>query len=143
MDIPAPPEPVASGSNAIDSFAMEVDSPMARPATSAPSQDLFPIRSSSLPLHTPEFTVGYVYSAEMLAHHHPSGHPEKPERISRIWEAFIRARLLPKMKRLTIRPVQKYEALLVHTEDLWNKVEEFQCGFSFLARFSLTGVIRV
>lgn len=84
-------------------------------------------RASSLPLHSFDFTVGYVYSSEMMQHYDPYGHPEQPERISRIMETIRAAHCHDKMKRLPIRPVKREEVLLVHSEDHWDKVEAIQC----------------
>jgi histone deacetylase 6 len=89
-----------------------------------------PPRASSLPLHLSELTVGYVYSSEMMQHYSPQGHPEQPERISRIMQAIKAAHYHGKMKRLPIRPVKRDEALLVHSEDHWDKVQAIQCKSS-------------
>lgn len=83
-------------------------------------------RASSVPLRHSGFTVGYVYSTEMTSHFSPSGHPEKPERISYIYHALTIGRHTKKMKWLPIRPVRKEEALLVHSEDHWDKVQAIQ-----------------
>lgn len=83
-------------------------------------------RASSLPLHQSEYTVGYVFSTEMTSHFSPHGHPEDPERITRIYQALTTGRHTKKMKWLPIRPVRKEEALLVHSEDHWDKVEAIQ-----------------
>ncbi|KDQ57529.1 hypothetical protein JAAARDRAFT_686851 [Jaapia argillacea MUCL 33604] len=76
----------------------------------------------------PKFTVGVVYSPDMM-YHSPShayasedDHPERPERIARIFEAIKQAQLLPKMKTIAIRKVKQEEALLVHSRDHWDKV---------------------
>jgi hypothetical protein len=119
----------------LDSMSLEVGihkptpiSPPIRPSTSNV------LRASSVPLRHPEFTVGYVYSAEMTQHFSLNGHPEAPARISRIWESIVSAHYHLKMKCLPIRPVQKDEALLVHTEDHWDKVQTIQC--EYLARLN-------
>lgn len=83
-------------------------------------------RSSSVPLHPPDYSVGYIYSTEMMNHLCPGGHPEQPARIERIWQSLKKAGLIEKMKWLPIRPVRQGEALLVHSEDLWNKIIAFQ-----------------
>jgi histone deacetylase 6 len=88
---------------------------------------LEPLRASSVPVHLPDFTVGYVYSSEMMQHYSPQGHPEQPARISRIMDAIKAAHYHVKMKRLPIRPVKREEALLVHSEDHWDKVQAIQC----------------
>jgi histone deacetylase 6 len=65
----------------------------------------------------------------MTQHFSLHGHPEAPARISRIWEAIVSAHYHLKMKCLPIRPVHKDEALLVHTEDHWDKVQTIQCEY--------------
>lgn len=85
-------------------------------------------RAQSEPFQVPkEFTVGYVYSMDMLIHASLHGHPEQPDRISRIFEAIRGANLISKMKHIPIRPVYRNEALLVHTEEHWDKVLAIQC----------------
>ncbi|KAH9930390.1 histone deacetylase complex protein [Amylocystis lapponica] len=58
----------------------------------------------------------------MMFHSCAKGHEEQPERISRIFDILKDNDCLTKMRRLPIRPVLKEEALLVHTEALWDKV---------------------
>jgi hypothetical protein len=87
------------------------------------------MRASSVPLHFDRRAVGYVYSTEMMAHVCLNGHPEQPERISRIFESIRDAKYLDKMKCIPIRPVKRSEALLVHSEDHWDKVLEIQREF--------------
>ena len=87
-------------------------------------------RASSLPImiRYPDFTVGYVYTSEMMAHFSPQGHhPERPQRIHRIWMALRSAQLFEKMKWLPTREVRRDETLLVHSEIHWNKVIALQC----------------
>ena len=84
------------------------------------------IRASSLPAYPSQYTVGYVYSPEMMIHFSPHGHPEDPERITRIYEAIAAAGLISGMKQLPIRPVKREESLLVHSEDHWHKVRDIQ-----------------
>lgn len=86
-------------------------------------------RASSVPLNQYRYTVGCVYSAEMTSHFSPHGHPEQPARISRIWQALVHGRYTKKMKWLPIRAVRKEEALLVHSEDHWDKVQAIQCEY--------------
>jgi histone deacetylase 6 len=86
-----------------------------------------PPRASSLPPRFDQFTVGYIYAAEMMEHLAIHGHPEAPERISRILAAIVAEHLHTRMKRIPIRPVKREEALLVHSEDHWDKVIAIQC----------------
>ncbi|KAG5353769.1 hypothetical protein C0989_002552 [Termitomyces sp. Mn162] len=80
-------------------------------------------RASSVPLHPSGYTVGFVYSTEMMSHFSPTGHPETPHRISSIYNALTVNHHIVKMKWIPIRPVKKEEALLVHSEDHWDKVQ--------------------
>ncbi|KAG6842184.1 hypothetical protein C0991_001677 [Blastosporella zonata] len=99
---------------------------MTEDATAGPStlqHEPTPPRSASVPLASSPFTVGYVYSAEMMSHFCPTGHPETPERISHIYNALTLNHHIKKMKNIHIRPVKKEEALLVHSEDHWDKVQ--------------------
>ncbi|TFK25666.1 histone deacetylase clr3 [Coprinopsis marcescibilis] len=85
-------------------------------------------RASSMPLTASEYTVGYVYSVDMMMHFSldPHGHPEQPNRIKNIWQTLVKEHLTERMKWLPIRPVKKEEAMLVHGEDHWDKVIQIQ-----------------
>ncbi|KAF9462480.1 histone deacetylase clr3 [Collybia nuda] len=111
------------------SMEMNVDPQQATSSMSARPLPPTVLRASSVPLQgsqTSGFTVGYVYSSEMTSHFSPQGHPEQPERISRIYQALVGTRCTKKMEWLPIRPVRKEEALLVHSEDHWDKVQAIQ-----------------
>ncbi|KAF5372924.1 hypothetical protein D9758_001743 [Tetrapyrgos nigripes] len=88
-----------------------------------------PTRASSVPpsLHpSSDLPVGYVYSTLMAEHFNPAGHYEDPNRIKEIWQAIVDAKYNLKMQSLPIRPVTKAEAMLVHSEDHWDKVLRIQ-----------------
>lgn len=111
-----------------DGVPMDVDDEETPVRVQPPPSLAFRPRAQSEPLHAPEqFTVGYVYSMDMLLHASTHGHPEQPRRISRIFEAIQGAHLISKMKEIPIRPVYRNEALLVHTEEHWDKVLAIQC----------------
>lgn len=76
----------------------------------------------------PNYTVGYVYSSEMTTHLKlgEDPHPEQPSRIVRIWKTLVEKEYTKKMLWLPIRTVRREEALLVHTEDHWDKVQAIQ-----------------
>lgn len=88
-------------------------------------------RALSVPFKPPvaNYTVGYVYSSEMTTHLKlgDDPHPEQPQRIVRIWKMLSDYHYIKRMLWLPIRPVTREEALLVHTEDHWDKVQAIQC----------------
>jgi len=110
---PSPSDSMDVDSDVVSSVAMAM-------TTSRP-------RATSLPANPPDYTVGYIYSSEMMSHFSPHGHPEQPARIQQIWQTLVRDQLTKKMKWLPIREVRKEEALLVHSEDHWDKVIAIQC----------------
>lgn len=63
----------------------------------------------------------------MMTHTNTRGHhEEQPDRISRIFNLLKDSDCLTKMRRLPIRPVAREEALLVHSEALWEKIMAIQ-----------------
>ncbi|THH28655.1 hypothetical protein EUX98_g5539 [Antrodiella citrinella] len=66
--------------------------------------------------------IGYVYDERMMLHSHRTEHTEAPERISRIYHMLLANGYIGKMEKLPIRPVERDEVLLVHSETLWEKV---------------------
>lgn len=68
------------------------------------------------------YGVGYVYDARMMLHSCSSGHQEDPSRISRIFELLKTSGCIAQMIPLPSREVRREEALLVHSEALWEKV---------------------
>lgn len=96
------------------------------------------VRASSMPLTLREsaYQVGYVYSSKMMAHSCVHGHCEQPERISRIFDILNQSGCLEKMKRLPIRRVLREEALLVHSQALWDKVLALHCRQRHLLHFT-------
>ncbi|CCM03597.1 uncharacterized protein FIBRA_05735 [Fibroporia radiculosa] len=109
--------------------AQEVDFDQA--STSAAAARSEPVaRASSLPpvLTPSDIEVGYVYSSKMMMHRRSHGHhEEQPERIKRIFDILKEEKCLARMRRLPIRPVLREEALLVHSEALWDKVLSVHC----------------
>ncbi|EKM54390.1 uncharacterized protein PHACADRAFT_196818 [Phanerochaete carnosa HHB-10118-sp] len=107
---------------------MDVDVPSAKPASAAHKRAKAVTserRASSLPPKNPRPTlpvVGYVYDSRMMGHSCISGHPEQPERIKRIFDAFRDAGLISKMRKIPIREAERDEVLMVHSETLWDKV---------------------
>ena len=63
----------------------------------------------------------------MLIHFKKSGHPEDPDRIKRIMAILADHGLTDSMRLLPCRMVRKEEAMLVHSEDHWEKVCAIQC----------------
>ncbi|KAG8906932.1 Histone deacetylase hda1 [Tulasnella sp. 403] len=79
--------------------------------------------------------VGYVYDTRMMGHAEiPRGtehddddtHPEQPQRIERIDRCLQEGGCREQMHLLAIRHMRKDEALLVHSEDHWDKVAAIQ-----------------
>ena len=105
---------------------MDVDGPPAASSTQArvPPRASPPPRAASVPVSLREgaYQVGYVYSSKMMTHSCHRGHCEQPERISRIFDILKQNGCLKRMKQLPIRRVVREEALLVHTQSLWDKV---------------------
>lgn len=117
--------------------AMEVDSD-SKPSD-PPNAAIRP-RAVSVP-HNPaknNYTVGYVYSSEMTTHLKLGNdpHPEQPQRVVRIWKMLVEHQYTKQMLWLPIRPVHREEALLVHTEDHWDKVQNIQCKlYDYMSSF--------
>jgi hypothetical protein len=97
-----------------------------------------PQRAVSEPYSHPNYIVGYVYSNEMLNHYPVEDHPERPARISGIYNAMKGAGLLERMRRIPVRKLHKLEAMLVHSEDQYNQVIDFQCEV-FLVSITVSG----
>ena len=95
----------------------------AAPTVAAPAPEPRP-RAASVPatLRDAAFQVGYVYSSKMMTHSCHRGHCEQPERISRIFDILKQNGCLGRMRQLPIRRVIREEALLVHSQSLWDKV---------------------
>ncbi|KAI0766556.1 histone deacetylase complex protein [Irpex lacteus] len=93
-----------------------------RPRSSSADQDASSIPAKRMKLAEPR--VGYVYDEEMLLHAclAPDGHPEQPSRITRIFNELLNAEIIEKMKQIPVRAVEREEALLVHSQVLWDKV---------------------
>jgi hypothetical protein len=73
---------------------------------------------------------GYVYDARMMAHMPVADdldHPEAPGRIAGIYQKLREGGCLFRMKLIPIRPVKMMEAMLVHSEDHWEKVMQIAC----------------
>ncbi|KAF8530591.1 hypothetical protein BU17DRAFT_79428 [Hysterangium stoloniferum] len=80
--------------------------------------------------HNQLSTTGYVYDTRMLDHwptivhdNEEDPHPEQPERISKIYSALRTAMCFKRMRKLKTRDLLKHEAMLVHSEDHWDKVD--------------------
>lgn len=93
--------------------------------------------SPTLLAHIPR--VGYVFDLRMTGHTPPTDpddpdddddHPESPVRIVRIHARLEEAGSLALMRKIPIRNLRKDEALLVHSEDHWQKVAAIECEAS-------------
>ena len=105
----------ASSAEAAPTFKVPSDPPRTR-AASVPAT-----------LRENAYQVGYVYSSKMMTHSCIRDHCEQPERISRIFDILKQNGCLAEMKQLPIRRVLREEALLVHSQSLWDKVLALHC----------------
>ncbi|THH01237.1 hypothetical protein EW145_g6948 [Phellinidium pouzarii] len=83
-------------------------------------------RASSVPYgrhDAPKLRFGYVYDDRMMLHSPLEYHPEAPARIHGIHQKLRNAGCLSRMKLIPVRMVRKMEALLVHSEDHWEKIQ--------------------
>lgn len=129
MDVDQPPSS-ASGPH-VQEQRNDSDSQVSQAGPSRPPLAASSRRASSLPLHMPVYSVGCVYSVDMMMHfkkiRDDDQHPEQPARIARIQGLLVQNGLYDKMKHIPIRQVKKHEAMLVHSEDHWDKVIQIQC----------------
>ena len=76
--------------------------------------------------------VCYVYDTRMMQHQSISTfHPEQPSRIASIFAKLEEAGCIHRMVEIQCREALQEEVTLVHTERLWNTVEDFQSAHSF------------
>ena len=82
--------------------------------------------------------VGYCYDPRMREHRHLSyDHPEQPARISSIFETLETSGCTSRMIVLPAREVSEDEVTLVHSRNVWNRVDEIECKVS--SAFASTG----
>ena len=60
--------------------------------------------------------TGFVYSEKMMEHRGPRNHPERPERLAAIFQAFTAAGLLKHVVEVPPRPAIPAELLTTHTK---------------------------
>jgi len=125
-DLGGPPE-AGPSSHSLTVLPMDVIPPPATVNGVAPDHLPGQSRNSSI--------SGYVYDPLMMLHKsaedggddNDDGHPEVPQRIESIHNAFKAAGLIPqRMTRIATRPVEHGECILVHSEDLWERVLSIQ-----------------
>ncbi|KIR69589.1 histone deacetylase 6/10 [Cryptococcus bacillisporus CA1873] len=123
--------------------AMDIDTP---PIASTSAQQLTSVQT---PIHTTPVTTmsmpgaaariartGYIYDPLMMLHcmegymptaenvmDNGDGHPEDPMRIKRIFTRLAEQGLIRRMKRLDFEEVTFEQVLLVHGEEMWDKVQ--------------------
>lgn len=77
------------------------------------------------------FRTGLVYSSVMMLHAVPcfvddefdDHHPEKPERVSAVFDKLKKEGCVARMKRISIRDVVREEVMLIHHESMWEGVQ--------------------
>ncbi|WFD30165.1 histone deacetylase [Malassezia sp. CBS 17886] len=69
--------------------------------------------------------TAYVYDERMKLHATPSadGHPERPERIARIFDMLTEHGCIARMRRIPAREALADEVALVHGRELWDEFE--------------------
>ena len=71
--------------------------------------------------------VCYIYDTRMMQHECiPNFHPEQPLRISSIFTKLEEAGCTRRMGHIPCREALQEEVTLVHTQELWHMVEDFQ-----------------
>ena len=71
--------------------------------------------------------VYYVYDTRMMQHECISDfHPEQPSRISSIFTKLEEAGCIQRMAHIPCREALQEEVTLVHSEKLWETVDDFQ-----------------
>jgi len=85
----------------------------------------------------PPTRVGYCYDPRMRGHKHLSyDHPEQPARITSIFETLENSGCTSRMIVLPTREVSEDEVALVHSRNVWERVNEIECkipsAFHFL-----------
>lgn len=113
--------------------------PLDVPAPSIPTPERFAdaLASEVLPMDPlallPEDTVppargtGLVYDPRMMLHATPAigeSHPERPERIAKIFGLLERHGCVARMVRIPSREALRSEVALVHNAELWDEFEE-------------------
>ena len=66
--------------------------------------------------------IAYVYDIRMMFHSPRNEHTEAPDRISRVHDILSTGGYLDLMAQIPVRQVEREEVLLVHSENLWEKV---------------------
>ncbi|KIR82282.1 histone deacetylase 6/10 [Cryptococcus gattii EJB2] len=123
--------------------AMDIDTP---PIASTSAQQLnsvqtpirtTPVTTMSMPGAAARIArTGYIYDPLMMLHcmegymptaenvmDNGDGHPEDPMRIKRIFTRLAEQGLIRRMKRLDFEEVTFEQVLLVHGEEMWDKVQ--------------------
>ena len=71
--------------------------------------------------------VCYIYDIRMMQHECiPNFHPEQPLRISTVLAKLEEAGCTHRMVHIPCREARQEEVTLVHTQKLWDTVEDFQ-----------------
>jgi histone deacetylase 6 len=80
--------------------------------------------------------VGYCYDPRMREHKHLGyDHPEQPARITSIFETLETSGCTSRMIVLPAREVSKDEVALVHSRNVWDRVNDIECEVSFALHF--------
>lgn len=127
-------DPVQTGPSEAGSHFLQVNGePLVVATAELHVQDEGNGSDSYLSEYEPQRT-GYVYDTRMLDHwptiepeEDDEPHPEQPARISMIYSALRTAMCFKKMRKISTRLLERHEAMLIHSEDHWDKVEAIAC----------------
>nr|XP_018264720.1 histone deacetylase 6/10 [Kwoniella dejecticola CBS 10117]OBR86878.1 histone deacetylase 6/10 [Kwoniella dejecticola CBS 10117] len=111
--------------------------PLAIFASRPPAFQPTPAQTDTRTVERPRiYRTGYVYDPMMMLHcqegyiptaehvvDNGAGHPEEPMRIKRIFARLAEQGLIKRMLKLEFGQVVMEQVMLVHGEDLWNKVQ--------------------
>lgn len=70
-------------------------------------------------------------------------HPEEPMRVKRIFERMAQAGLIPRMQKLDYDEVTQDQVLLVHSQELWDKVQGQACASLASVKISCADAARL
>lgn len=120
---PMPPTPAAPAEPALPP---ESSLPDANSSPAAVTDTSAMAAGAVAPAADARLDSGIVYDSRMMLHRTLADetHPERPERIARIYDLLQQHGCVKRMRHLVPREAVLAEVKLVHSEELWNQFEE-------------------